>query len=189
MISTALKLVAALLGIAVVAILAWCNARGVWSLDEYRNYSAMSESDLPIVQSFRSGELRQGSTTAELLAVAQPEWTKHYGRVVHYYYTPRMCFEGMQIVAVDGRLAAARCGSCTWQWEFFQAVPEHLGLAVANVDYFQSLQERHPNLTAGLEPQLIEACNTLQMPVPGWASRSDETPQEDLPVMPANAGI
>lgn len=166
MLSNALKIVLGLLAVAIGVVVSWCASHNVWSQQDYYNYRAMCEWNHPVLHALRNGDIHQGSTAAELRAVAAPERTLEYGRLVYYYYTPRMSFDTVWLSTVDGRVTSAQTGSCTWHWTFFDNEPKELSIAANVVETTLDFVEQDPSKADVLRPLLEDACQKLQMPMP-----------------------
>ena len=150
---------------AVVAVAFYCGTSGIRSLDDFRNYRAMRSVSDPIVIALADGILPADATTQDMLAIASPQWSENYGRCVIYGFTSERSYDQHTIVTIDGRLASAHVGSCTWQWSFYNNIPDDVAEAVARVRDLRATMERVPEYAQYMQPLLDEQLDLLDVQV------------------------
>lgn len=149
----------------VVWFASFCWFRGIRSVDDLRNYASMASLDDPVVMALARGEIVPGSPVEELLAIRQPSVTENYGRLVVHQYLPDLSYDYLQVQVLDGRVAAAYAGSCTWHWDFFDEVPANVSEAVANIRLVQTTIEQFPEKSGPLRKALHSNYAILGIPV------------------------
>ncbi|WP_145390248.1 hypothetical protein [Stieleria neptunia] len=156
-----LQTIALLTVASVIALVIYCGSIGIRSVDDFHDYRAMQSVDDPIVVALAEETLTAGATTQEMLAIASPQWSESYGRCVVYGFTPERSYDHQTIVTVDGRVASARVGSCTWQWSFFDNTPIGVAEAVGHVRGLRDTMERMPEYAHYMQPLLDEQLDIL----------------------------
>jgi hypothetical protein len=151
----------------VVWFASFCWFRGIRSVEALRSYASMASLDDPVVVALANGEILPGSPIEDLLAIRQPTTSKEYGRLVVHQYMPDLSFGYLQVQVVDGRIAAARAGGCTWDWDFFDEVPQDVRHAYGRVLLLQSMIRYTEEDTSELEQQLQTWSAQLGMPADG----------------------
>lgn len=149
----------------VVWFATFCWFRGIRSVEALRNYASMASLDDPVVVALANGEILPGSPIEDLLAIRQPTTTKNYGRLVVHQYSPDFSYDYLQVQVLDGRVAAAYVGSCTWHWDFFDEVPADVSAAAANIRSAQAMIERFPEKSGRIRKALHSNYMILGIPV------------------------
>lgn len=139
-------------------------AKGIRSIEDYRDYRAMRLVNDPVVLALADGTLPAGATTQEMLAIATPEWSEVYGRCTVYGFEREGSYAYQTIVTVDDRLVAAHVGSCTWGWSFYDDTPSEIRGALASVQHLRKAIQEMPEHAHLLQPTLDESLGILGMP-------------------------
>ena len=160
-----LQTIALLTVTSVIALAIYCGSNGIRSVDDFHNYRAMRSVRDPIVVALADGTLPAGATTQQMLAIASPQWSQNYGRCVVYGFTPERSYDHQSIVTVDGRVASAHVGSCTWQWSFYDNIPDDVAEAVGHVRGLRDTMERMPEYAHYMQPLLDEQLRILGVQV------------------------
>ncbi|MEZ6133801.1 MAG: hypothetical protein R3C53_02715 [Pirellulaceae bacterium] len=160
-----LQTIALLATATVVAVAIYCGANGIRSVDDFHNYRVMRSVDDPIVIALADGTLPAGATTQEMLAIASPQWSENYGRCVIYGFTSERSYDHQTIVTIDGRVASAHVGSCTWRWSFYDNTPDDIAEAVGHVRVLRATMERMPKYAHDMQPLLDEQLDFLGVQV------------------------
>jgi hypothetical protein len=148
----------------VVWFASFCWFRGIRSIEDLWSYASMASLDDPVVMALARGEILPGSPIEDLLAIRQPAATRNYGRLVVHQYMPDLSFGDLQVQVVDGRVAAARAGGCTWDWDFFDEVPQDIRHAYGRVLLLQSTIRYTEEDPSELEKELLAWSAQLGMP-------------------------
>lgn len=161
MIAYGIKIVALFSVLACAAFAMYCNANGIRSVEDFRNYRVMRSVPDPIVMALADESLTLGSTTQQMLAVDTPSWTEDYGRCKIHGFKPERSYDHQTIVTVDDLIVSAHVGSCTWRWSFFDEMPDKIAESVGSVRGLRDAIERMPEHAAILQPLLDKPLATL----------------------------
>ncbi|MEM6471713.1 MAG: hypothetical protein AAF802_19285 [Planctomycetota bacterium] len=161
MIVRAIKFVAFVGVVACAGFAVYCYANGIRSVREFRDYRMMRSVPDPVVVALANEKLTVGSTTKQLLAVDTPARTDDYGRCKIHSFKPERSYDHQTIVTVDGRIVSAHVGSCTWQWTFFNEMPDDVAESARFVQGLRHAIDLVPEHAAKLQPLLDEQLASL----------------------------
>ena len=163
------KFLAILVGVGILLAGSWylvqpdAEPEYVFEQNTAADHEAMTGSPHLVVQALSSGTLQQGSTEDELLAVQQPLWQKHYGRYRIFGYEPENSYNSTVVCTLDGRVASAGTGSCTWHWHFFDSLPEDVLWAQHALDTYRRIVDDDPAMIEPLKTSFDAVYSTLGM--------------------------
>ncbi|WP_461508659.1 hypothetical protein [Rhodopirellula baltica] len=127
----------------------------------------------PVVVALADGSLAVGSTRRQLLAFDTPSWTEDYGRCKIDGFTPERDYDRQTVVTVDDRVVSAHVGSCTWQWSFFDEMPEDVAESVGSVRGLRYAIELVPEHAGILQPILDAELASLDVRPAASAQESE----------------
>ncbi|HBE62439.1 MAG TPA: hypothetical protein DDX19_06785 [Rhodopirellula baltica] len=173
MIVNAIRIIASFSVATCVAITIYCCANGIRSIDDFRNYRVMRSVSSPVVEALADGLLAVGSTRQQLLEIDTPSWTEDYGRCKIHGFTPERDYDRQTVVTVDDRVVSAHVGSCTWQWSFFDEMPEDVAESVGSVRGLRYAIELVPEHAGILQPILDAELKSLGVQSAASAQESE----------------
>ncbi|TWT50132.1 hypothetical protein CA85_52660 [Allorhodopirellula solitaria] len=92
---------------------------GIRSGTDVVAYACMARECHPVWQDLALHRIYEGQAVEEVITSSDPVTVVRHGRFVSLGYQEPLSFNVIQIVAIDGKLAWAYSGSCTWDHTFF----------------------------------------------------------------------
>lgn len=113
--------------VAVAALLSFCLAYRIGSLQEWSIYQAMEAECHPIWKELYFGRIQPGDDVSTITSIAPPsnlEGDMTSGSLIYYkdYQPGDLHFTSVLIEVRNGKAACAYAGSCTWSRQFFDQI-------------------------------------------------------------------
>lgn len=133
-----------------------CRFLHISSLADIEAYFGMATESHPVWRQFALRRFNAGDSAAELLRKFPPTRKDEFGRYGVYSFDANatgISWSAFTVVTRDGCLLSAQCGSCTWEYTFFDVPDSNL-----DADY----EAYHREKTARREQEKLERLSRKQ---------------------------
>jgi len=101
-----------------------CWYFGIHSGRDFKAYVGMALECHPVWRDLALHRIYEGQPVDDVIKQTNPVLVVRHGRFVELGYQEPLSYTGVQIVAMEGTLARACAGSCTWDYTFFDAMTD-----------------------------------------------------------------
>ena len=101
-----------------------CWYFGISSTRDLKAYAGMALECHPVWRDLALHRIREGQSVDDVIAKTKPVYVVRHGRFDELGYQEPLSFTVVQLIAIDGRLARACTGSCTWDYTFFDSMTD-----------------------------------------------------------------
>lgn len=125
------------------------------------SYEIVSSSEDKLIRALFTGAIRLGSDIEAATSIETPVWTETFGTyAVHGF--DEQGYSYRTIVTHNGKAIRAGAGSCTWEWTFFDNLPEPALAAISHVQCMRKYLAKHPEFERRLTPLIQEQLLSLE---------------------------